>query len=112
MQKQIFVINVDQGNFICVKNCYKNTIVIIDAGSSNLSFEDLDQNSLEHIFKGCTVSAIILTHLDEDHYNYLKQPAFKDFLNPLFSDFATSSSVLTVLVIFAKNFFIFANSIS
>ncbi len=77
---RVFVIKVDQGTFICVKNCYKNKIVIIDAGSSNLKFEDLAPNSLNYIFEGCTISAIIITHLDKDHYNYLGKTEFKDFL--------------------------------
>lgn len=81
---QVFFINVNQGNFICVKNCRTNKLVIIDAGSSNLSFEGLyieNSKSLEYIFKDCTISAIIITHLDEDHYNYLKDEFFKQFLD-------------------------------
>ena len=77
---QVFFINVNQGNFICVKNCRTNKIVIVDAGSSNLRFEELDQRSLSYIFGNCMISAIILTHLDKDHYNYLKQEKFKAFL--------------------------------
>ena len=86
---QIFVISVDQGNFICIKNYHTKKIVIVDAGSSNLRFENLSivmPESLKYIFEDCTISAIIITHLDRDHYSYLTNKKFQEFLKIKSSD--------------------------
>ena len=83
----IFVLNVGQGNFVILR--YNGNLVVIDAGTIAKPNTDVPRNSfmdyyLDHsdvlggIIKEAKLKAVIITHPDADHYNYI--PGFIDLL--------------------------------
>ena len=82
---QIFILNVDQGNCIFIKNYNTSTptVVILDCGSSNLKGESGESKIetfltnyafyLKTIFANAALSHIIITHSDTDHFNLLNE---------------------------------------
>lgn len=82
----VFVFNVGQGNFVILRY-YKN-LVIIDAGNiagradnPQTDFESYyndHKDVLDAIINGAQLKAVIITHPDADHYNYI--PGFVDML--------------------------------
>jgi hypothetical protein len=66
--------DVYQGNFSIIKNYETKSIVIVDCGSSNLSFDKFCSGHAEEmidLFRDCRLDAIIITHPDKDHYSFL-----------------------------------------
>lgn len=66
--------DVHQGSFTVVRNCVNNSIVVVDCGSSNFSwnkFEEIHARELMELWRECKLSAVIITHPDKDHYSYL-----------------------------------------
>lgn len=68
----MFAFNVGQGNFILLR-CQK-TAILVDAGSSS---KTNCSSYIQGIFEACLgnaeIKAIIITHPDSDHYNYLQE---------------------------------------
>ena len=78
----LFAFNVGQGNFILLR--HGGTAILIDAGSKNKGDKTLyflnPKDRLETCLKGARIKAIIITHTDDDHYNYLGEDWLKEFL--------------------------------
>lgn len=68
----MFAFNVGQGNFILLR-CQK-TAILVDAGSSS---KTNCSSYIQELFEACLgnaeIKAIIITHPDSDHYNYLQE---------------------------------------
>lgn len=79
----LFAFNVGQGNFILLR--HKETAILVDAGSKNksdkLSCFPNPRSRVETCLKGVKIKAIIITHTDDDHYNYLGEEWLKEFLS-------------------------------
>lgn len=78
----IFIFKVGQGNFCMIKK--GANAVIVDAGSHNVQHYDIVaftdiQNIFELCLKKAKIKAIIITHADEDHYNFLS--SLKEYLD-------------------------------
>lgn len=72
----VFVLNVGQGNFIVLK--YKKNIAIVDAGVAyNImpfqNFWNKHSKILSKIFDNTSIKAVVITHPDKDHYNYIPE---------------------------------------
>lgn len=76
----LFAFNVGQGNFILLRHA--ETAILVDAGSKDK--DDLRSSKLEERVKACLegakIEAVIITHTDDDHYNYLGEDWLKSFL--------------------------------
>lgn len=82
----VFVFNVGQGNFVILR--YNKNLVIIDAGNiagiadnPQTDFESYYNDHeyvLNAIINEAQLKAVIITHPDADHYNYI--PGFVDML--------------------------------
>ena len=79
----VFIFKVGQGNFCMIKK--DENAVIIDAGSHSVQRQDIVafeniQNIFELCLNGAKVQAVIITHADEDHYNFLS--SLEQYMDP------------------------------
>ena len=78
----LFAFNVGQGNFTLLR--HKETAILIDAGSKNKDDKHpCFPNPKGHVkacLEGAKIKAIIITHTDDDHYNYLGEDWLKEIL--------------------------------
>lgn len=83
----VFVFNVGQGNFVILR--YNENLIIIDAGNIAAGRTDKAQTDFESyynghkevwnaIINGAQLKAVIISHPDADHYNYI--PGFVKLL--------------------------------
>lgn len=76
----MFVVNVGQGNFILLRK--GENAILVDAGSNSKEKVSIYIESyFESCMKGAMINAVIITHLDKDHYNYLKENYVKNKLD-------------------------------
>ena len=72
----VFAFNVGDGNFILLKE--RKTAILVDAGSSSVH---LCKRYIRNYFKKClgnaSIEAVIITHPDNDHINFLGMPWIK-----------------------------------
>ena len=75
----LFAFNVGQGNFILLR--HKETVILVDAGSKNKDDRSLLlKDHVKACLNGAEIKAVIITHTDDDHYNYLGEGWLKEFL--------------------------------
>lgn len=102
-----FIFNVGQGNFILLRK--GDVAILVDAGSST---PGVCVSYIEDLFKACLgrakIGSVIITHPDEDHYNYLKETWFNSEIlpgGPVFVGCPIEKRVTIEAVFSSKNMF-------
>lgn len=76
----IYFFDVGQGNCILLRN--EKNAILVDAGSGNTTFENIS-DSFKKCLGGIKINGIVLTHLDSDHINFVKDiTESKEFTAP------------------------------
>ena len=79
----VFIFKVGQGNFCMIKK--GKNVIVVDAGSYSMqNSEVFNFEEIKDIFLLCLsnakIKAVIITHADVDHYNFLK--SLEQFFDP------------------------------